>query len=94
VDEDGRPKYYHKRTFPIDSQCAAQTIDTLTYFSDHDDTALKLAVHVAKWTITNMQDPAGYFYFRRYPYVVLKPPMIHWAQATTYKALACLLSKM
>lgn len=91
---NGRPKYYHNRTYPIDSQCAAQAIDTLTYFSDYDDTALELAVRVAKWTIDNMQDRTGYFYFMRYPLAVLKPPMIHWAQATTYKALAYLLSKM
>jgi rhamnogalacturonyl hydrolase YesR len=93
-ENNGRPKYYHNRTYPIDSQCAAQAIDTLTYFSDYDDTALELAVRVAKWTIDNMQDRTGYFYFMRYPLVVLKPPMIHWAQATTYKALAYLLSKM
>jgi len=93
-ENNGRPKYYHDRTFPIDSQCAAQAIDTLTYFSDYDDTALELAVRVAKWTINNMQDRTGYFYFMRYPLFILKAPMIHWAQATTYKALAYLLSKM
>ncbi|MBN2106247.1 MAG: hypothetical protein JW832_02400, partial [Deltaproteobacteria bacterium] len=30
----GRPKYYHSRTYPVDSQCASQAIDTLVYFSD------------------------------------------------------------
>jgi len=92
-DENGRPRYYHNRTFPIDSQCAAQAIDTLTFFSDQDDSAMDLAVRVAKWTIMHMQDPTGYFYFMRYPGIVIKTPMIHWAQATTYKALAYLLSK-
>ena len=93
-EKTGRPKYYHNKAYPIDSQCAAQAIDTLTYFSDYDDTALELAVRVAKWTIDNMQDRTGYFYFMRYPFTAIKVPMIHWAQATTYKALANLLSKM
>ena len=33
-EENGRPKYYHNRAYPIDSQCAAQAIDTLANFSD------------------------------------------------------------
>jgi hypothetical protein len=93
-EESGRPKYYHDRTYPIDSQCASQSIDTLAYFSDYDEDALELGVRVAKWTIANMQDRSGYFYFMRYPFFVLKPPMIHWAQATTYKALVSLALKL
>lgn len=93
-EKNGRPRYFHNRTFPIDSQCVSQSIDTLANFSDHDGDALDLSVRVAKWAIANMQDRSGYFYFMRYPYIVLKPPMIHWAQATTLKALAHLASKL
>jgi rhamnogalacturonyl hydrolase YesR len=89
----GRPKYYHSRAYPIDSQCASQAIETLTNFAEYDETNLELAVKVAGWTVKNMQDQTGYFYFRQYPLVTLKVPMIHWAQATTYRALALLLSK-
>ena len=90
----GRPKYYHDRTYPIDSQCCSQAIETLSNFTDYDDSSLELAKKVAKWTIENMQDRTGYFYFMRYPFMTLKVPMIHWAQATTYKALSLLLLKM
>jgi len=94
IESSGRPKYYHNRTFPIDSQCAAQTIETLANFSEYDDDALDLAIRVAEWTINNMQDDDGHFYFMRYPGIVMKVPMIHWAQATTYRALSYLLSKL
>lgn len=94
-EASGRPKYYHKRTYPIDSQCAAQAIETLATFSEHDESSLELGVRVAKWTVETMQDErAGCFYFRQYPMITLKVPMIHWAQATSYKALAVLLCKM
>lgn len=90
-----RPKYYSDRTYPIDSQCCSQAIETLVNFSDYNESSsLELAVKVAKWTIENMQDPTGYFYFMQYPMMTLKVPMIHWAQATTYKALALLLLEM
>jgi hypothetical protein len=49
---------------------------------------------VARWAIDNMQDKDGYFYYRRYPIVKAKTPMLHWAQATTYKALVLLLTKI
>jgi hypothetical protein len=89
----GRPKYYHNRTYPIDSQCCSQAIETLANFSEYDQSSLELGKRVAQWTIENMQDRTGYFYFMQYPLMTVKAPMIHWAQATTYKALSCLLSK-
>jgi len=87
----GRPKYYHNRTYPIDSQCCSQAIETLANFSAHDHSSLELAIRVARWTINKMQDPDGHFYFMRYPFLTLRVPMIHWAQATSYKALGVLL---
>ena len=93
-EENGRPKYYHNRVYPVDSQCASQAIETLSNFSDDDEGSLKLALKVAKWTIENMQDESGHFYFRQYPLIKAKTPMLHWAQATTYKALTFLLSKI
>jgi hypothetical protein len=41
-----------------------------------------------------MQDKEGYFYYRQYPLLKAKTPMLHWAQATTYKALSLLLLKL
>ena len=92
--EDGCPRYYHDRTQPIDSQCAAQAIETLARFSDIDDGCLILAQRVATWTVSHMQDPDGHFYYRLYPVLPSKAPMLHWAQATTYRGLTLLLSRM
>ena len=93
VEPSGRPKYYHDRAYPIDIQCAAQAIETLAKFAADDPEALPTALKVARWTIRNMQDPSGYFYYRRYPLLVARTPMLHWGQATMYRALALLLLK-
>jgi hypothetical protein len=90
-EPNGRPRYYHNRAQPIDIQCASQAIETLSKFSIHKRNVLPLALRVAKWTIRHMQDETGYFYYRRYPLVTAKAPMLHWGQATTYHALALLL---
>lgn len=93
-EPSGRPKYYHNRAYPIDSQCASQAIETLANFSEYDKSSLELAIKVANWTIDNMQNKKGYFYYRQYPLIKAKTPMLHWAQATTYRALTLLLNKL
>ena len=86
---DGTPKYYNYKTLPLDIQCSSQAIDTLVFFHDRDPESLPLAISVAQWTIANMQDPTGYFYYRRYsPWLVNKTPTLHWGQATMLSALS------
>jgi hypothetical protein len=86
---DGTPKYYDYKTVPIDIQCASQAIDTLVFFNGQDPENIHLALKVAKWTIDNMQDRSGYFYYRRYSrWLVNKTPTLHWGQATMFCALA------
>jgi hypothetical protein len=89
-EQDGCPKYYHNRRYPIDSQCSAQAIESLASFSAGDPECFTLAIKVVRWTIANMQDKDGHFYYRIYPMMKAKTPMLHWAQATMYKALALL----
>ncbi|MGA8406717.1 MAG: hypothetical protein WB680_06025 [Candidatus Acidiferrales bacterium] len=87
--QDGTPRYYDYKTLPLDIQCASQAIDTLVFFYDRDPENLSLALRVAKWTIDNMQDRSGYFYYRRYSrWIVNKTPTLHWGQATMFCALA------
>jgi rhamnogalacturonyl hydrolase YesR len=94
-EADGCPKYYHNRRYPVDSQCAAQAIETLANFSDGDPSCLELSLKVARWTIANMQHPDGHFYYRIYPLnIKARTPMLHWAQATMFKGLAQLSGKL
>ena len=93
-EKDGCPKYYHNRKYPVDSQCAAQAIDKLALFAEEDPACLELALKVAHWTISNMQHRDGHFYYRQYPLIKAKTPMLHWGQATTFKGLAVLYEKL
>ena len=92
---DGTPRYYDSKTLPLDIQCSSQAIDTLVFMSDQDSEALPLALKVAKWTIANMQDKSGYFYYRRYSkWIVNKTPTLHWGQATMMCALGGLYKQL
>jgi rhamnogalacturonyl hydrolase YesR len=94
-EANGSPRYYHNRLYPIDIQCASQAIDTLVLFADRDSDAAGLAHKVAQWTINNMQDRDGHFWYRVYPLgIKARAPMMHWGQATMYKALSALLHRI
>jgi hypothetical protein len=79
--DDGLPKYYEKKIYPIDIHCPAQLIATLSrlnIFNDHIDLVEKVLI----WTIKNMQDPKkGHFYYQINKAFTSKIPYIRWAQA-------------
>jgi hypothetical protein len=89
---DGRmPKHYTTATYPIDIQSVAQAIQTFALIPSefHGDRAW--AEQVAGWAIEHMQDPSGYFYFRRHRRLTDKTAFLHWGQATMLAALSLLL---
>jgi hypothetical protein len=92
--KDGRPKYYHNKLYLIDIQCASQSIDTLSFFSLKDPESINQAIKIAEWTIDNMQDKHGFFYYRKLSWKNVKIPMIHWGLATMLSALSHLYSKI
>jgi rhamnogalacturonyl hydrolase YesR len=93
-EANGCPKYYHNRRYPIDIQCAGQSLETLAAFSEVDPSCLDLAVKAALWIIENMQDHDGHFYYRIYPLLKAKTAMLHWGQGTMYKGLAALVNSL
>jgi len=92
VEPDGRVRYYHDSLYPIDIQAVAQTIDTLSLLGGRKAFCLDLAHRAAEWAIREFQDEDGHFYFRRSRFVSNKTPMLHWGQATMFKALSSLLN--
>jgi hypothetical protein len=85
---DGTPRYYAQKTLPIDIQCASQAIQSLVNLRHLHPDSVTTALDVAEWTIANMQDKTGYFYYRKYPFITNKTATLHWGQATMFAALA------
>ncbi|MEO5569490.1 MAG: delta-aminolevulinic acid dehydratase [Bacteroidia bacterium] len=77
------PKFYDKKTFPVDCTAAAQSILTLTRFRD-----AAFAKNVAAWMIPNMQSATGYFYFRKYKNRIIKTSFMRWSNAWMMLALS------
>jgi hypothetical protein len=90
---DGTPKYYHNRTYPIDIHSSAQGILTLLEFGDLDPGNVAQALKVCRWTLENMWDRRGFFYFQKHPYYTNRISFMRWSQAWMLLALSTLLEK-
>ncbi len=88
--EDGAPKYFNDRTYPIDIHSVAQSIITLTTFRDLDENNTALDNSVFQWAMANMWDERGYFYYQVTPYYKNKISYMRWTQAWMLLALATL----
>ncbi|HKS35793.1 MAG TPA: hypothetical protein VJW76_01295 [Verrucomicrobiae bacterium] len=91
--EDGAPRYFHNRTYPIDVHCVAQSILTLLEFQDLDEGNVRLARSVFEWARTHMWDERGYFYYRVLPVCTIKTSYMRWSQAWMLLALTTLLEQ-
>lgn len=78
--DDGTPKYYDNKTYPIDIHAPAQFIATLYRLNKIDENQ-ELVYKVLNWTIENMQDEKGFFYYQMKQGKSSKIPYIRWAQA-------------
>jgi hypothetical protein len=91
--EDGAPKYFHNRTYPIDIHAVAQSIITLTEFQDLNPSSLPLADKVLQWTLDHMWDERGFFYYRVLRLATIRTSYMRWSQAWMLLALATRLSE-
>lgn len=85
-EADGTPKYYHNRMYPIDIHCPGQLMVTLARlgkFEAHRD----LAEKVMEWTIRNMQDIKGYFYYQLKKGISSKISYMRWSNAFMFCAM-------
>jgi len=89
--DDGTPNYYDKETYPIDIHSAAVAISTMSELQAIDQRMLPMAKKTAEWTIANMRDSDGSFYYQLRKNGPVKTPFMRWGQAWMAYALARLI---
>ena len=90
---EGWPKYYHDDPYPADAHAAASAIVTFLECAELDNDAPRLARDVATWTIQNLRDKRGFFYYQRRRFYTVRKPYMRWTQAWMLYALARLLEE-
>ncbi|MFY0604923.1 MAG: delta-aminolevulinic acid dehydratase [Flavobacteriaceae bacterium] len=84
---DGTPKYYHNRTFPIDIHCPGQLFVTLSKTKTFEQNK-ELATKVLDWTLNNMQNKKGYFYYQIKKGISSKISYMRWSNAFMFNAIS------
>jgi hypothetical protein len=91
--EDGAPRYFHDRTYPIDIHAVAESLIALVKFSYLDPSNIPLARKVLQWTMKNMWDDRGFFYYRVLRAMKIRTSYMRWSQAWMLLALSTFLSE-
>ena len=86
-DSAGRSFWRLPVKHPTDIHNQAQGILTFSRFSHLNPDYSKMTDRVVDWTITNMQDKKGFFYYQKYPLLTNKISHIRWGQAWMFYAL-------
>ena len=82
--EDGTPKYYHDRVYPIDIHSPAQAI---CFFCREGKEHRNLTGKIVSWMLQNMYSGRGFFYFRKGRFLTNRIPYMRWSQAWAFHAL-------
>ena len=90
---EGWPKYYHDDPYPADAHAAASAVVTFLECAELDKNALNMARNVAVWTIQNLRDRRGFFYYQRRRFYTVRKPYMRWTQAWMLYALARLIEE-
>ncbi|HWP42154.1 MAG TPA: hypothetical protein VNO14_02885 [Blastocatellia bacterium] len=90
---DSTPKYYHDRLYPVDVHSAAQAVITYVEMAELMPDASEMATRCVEWSIDNLQDAAGYFYFQKQRFYTIKIPYMRWSQAWMLYALSTYLTR-
>lgn len=85
---DGLPKYFAIKDYPIDTHAAAHAILTLNDFNDTD-----AAMCIASWMSGHMQNADGSFMYQQQGRYTNKIAYIRWSNAWMFLALTTLISK-
>ena len=90
--EDGAPRYFHDRTYPIDIHCVAQSIITLLAVEGSRSRQRSTRTAVFRWAMAHMWDERGFFYYRVLRFGTIRTSYMRWSQAWMLLALATLIA--
>jgi len=88
--DDGTPRYSASSVYPIDTQSAAQAIQTLSIGADHDPALAGLAWKVFDFAMARLRRRDGLFIFQRRRLWTNRTPHLRWVVAPMLLALTYL----
>ena len=94
IEVDGTPRYGPESRYPIDGQCAAQALQTLSLAVRYEPTVAVIRWDVLSYVLDRLARGDGAFIFQRQRWLTCKTPHARWVQAPLLRALTCLLESV
>jgi hypothetical protein len=91
---DGFPKFTPERDHPADAHSAGAGLVALADLGALSPDALPLAEKIARWSIENLRDQRGFFYYQRRRAHIARTPYMRWSQGWMMYGLARVLERM
>lgn len=85
--KNGQSIYRVPEKYPVEIHNQSQGIITFSRLCEFDKSYLGFAEKIVEWTIENMQDKKGYFYYKKYSVYTIKIPFMRWSQAWMFLSL-------
>ena len=86
-EQNGTPKYYDNQMYPIDIHCPGQLMVSLARLHKLGEYK-EMAHKVMDWTMKNMQDRRGYFYYQLKKGISSKISYMRWSNAFMFCAMS------
>ena len=88
--QNGQSLWRYPKVWPVDIHNQAQGIITFCNLYSYNKTYGEFAKTIVNWTIANMLDKGGFFYYQKYRFFTNRINYIRWGQAWMLYALAVL----
>ena len=92
IEPDGTPRYSTLRRYPIDAQCAAQAIQTLSRAAQRAPELASRRFATFGLAVTTLARPEGFFAFQRERFWLNTTPHPRWVQAPMLAAFTHLIA--
>jgi hypothetical protein len=92
--ESGQSKWRLPKIYPVEIHNQTQGIITFVKMSKLNPEYSKFSETIAKWTIEEMQDKKGFFYYRKLKTYTNKISFMRWSQAWMFVALTELVTSI
>jgi len=91
--KDGVSIYRYPKRYPVNIQNQSQGIITFAKSSEMIPENIEFSEIILKWTIENMYNKRGFFYYLKYPFIKNKVYYLRWSQASMLYAISEYLIK-
>jgi rhamnogalacturonyl hydrolase YesR len=92
IEADGTPRYTPRSRYPVDGQCCAQALQTLSRATVRDPDLTSRRDLVLDWTLRNLRQPDGEFAFQKERLWLNRASHPRWVEAPMLAALTHFLT--